>query len=629
MDDDYYQLQRQSAAIEQQNAELAEQNRLNAIAAKIQAEQVEIQAAQAKIQWEQLEVTRAAAKAQVIQNEQIIATMETQAAATQGVASVIERGQRAWAEVEMGKLQRLQKKDESEEFIQKQNKLIHLLWRRMEELDEAKKQTPGARFMLWNELQDERAEIAIDAVRDIDFLDRDHEVVKKLRNFINALIGEHPLLCYIAADYKGKINLAAQLQKQPSFRTFAENADAQILGELRRKYPELNIPNGDTYPQKSYNFVQDVTRLKNLCALLGLAGKENDEPAMLDVIMAAFATLAREVLAEEKWKTLPADPLPPAEADFYYYFYRDRFALAPQTPADVLQRVLNPLANYRKITARPIAELRRVKQQKRDEVAAVDNEIARIREAKRQAEERARREAERARREAEERERRRKEAEERARQEAKRRQQELARMRKRMRKTLIDGLFNLLNSGDPEIFPCVESKNEIQLDDTLLAKINVEDGNETIIMNVYGNRLQMLTGNIVHIWSWKDLAGEYDNFSYRAANMFLELFRQAYDVIPSPGFGHIRATLKKPLDAQYMYAVPIAIAVVIMLYVTQFFMGTLFYVLLIASFIAYLLLMPLKDFQKKNLEQRYKQVLDSPTVQSLLENELCIKYTEE
>ena len=165
MDDYNYELQRQTNAMERQNRELERQNQLAEVQARIgletynllgehfitQEKQTERQIA---MSWMQLEATQDVANS------------------TNNVAETIERGQRAWAEVEMAKLQRRQKKDESKEFSHAQEHKIYALWARLPELNEPA--TPGAEFMRLKGMRDELPDIAIDAVHDIAFLDRDN-----------------------------------------------------------------------------------------------------------------------------------------------------------------------------------------------------------------------------------------------------------------------------------------------------------------------------------------------------------------------------------------------------------------------------------------------------------------------
>lgn len=333
------------------------------------------------------------------------------------------------------------------------------------------------------------------------------------------------------------IAFAKQLQWQPFFRTFAENGAAHDLLELKKKSPELTIPNCDTFPQKSFNFVQDVSRLKKLCTILGNGALNNYE--IRAIVMSAF-NLNPVVFDEEQWATLnPKEMSTDAEEmRFYYRFYRNAYINIPDISANVLQLLLNRLAKFLKIDAISVEVLRRIEQQKRCEVAMIDNQLMEMEQAKRDEEERKERERlrqiemEQAKRDEEERKKQeqlRKEEEERRCQEAKRQNQRL----QQMKDDLVNTVFSLLNMRCGNITPCVSSPQAIKLDDTFLGYSNH--------IYIFGNRIQTLDieqiGNKIvyriRVFAWKWTAewdGRLDN---EAMNTFIGEFRKAKDILPS------------------------------------------------------------------------------------------------
>ncbi|MBP5232107.1 MAG: hypothetical protein J6333_01735 [Planctomycetes bacterium] len=528
MDDTDYYLRRRTEALERQNYALERQNALTELQNRINVAAIELQG-------EQLRVTRVAAQAQMLQNARMIDTMERQVAATQNaadaswevvnatreVADVIERGQRAWAQVELAKMERLQKKDAIEEFTHEQEHNIYALWKRMPEL-KTPPSTPGGKFMLWEEMRAARADIAIDAVHDIEYLDRDHEVGTKLRDFIVPLVNQYPLLTVVAADYPGQITLAKKLQKQTFFRTFADNDSASILQALREQFPELNIPDCATFPQKSFNFVQDVSRLKNLCALLGETVAK--DPKTQAIVMAA-SNLDSTIFSEEKWSAIGPTELSPLEASYYFRFYRNPKVLYDDaTSADALQRVLEPLASFLKLDIDPVEQLRRIERNKREEVAKINEEIQNIAEAKRRAEKDKRR-AEKE----EEQERLRKEEEKRRRAEEERENQR----RQQMKDGVVDALFKLLRNHHGGIKPCIQSKNAIKFDNRLLgcSKDTFIFGNRVEWCDFTNKKEEIIC--TVHIWTWKALAKRNGKFFHDERDAFVTEFRKAEEILPN------------------------------------------------------------------------------------------------
>lgn len=483
-------------------------------------EEIERQEAAVQLQAAQLRVAQEAAEAQMLQNAQIVAAMEEQSIANQELADLIERGQQAWAEAELVKAKLQQQKAEKEEFAREQCHKIHDLWQRLKELDMP--DTPGGKFMTWKGIVDGLRDIDVDAVHDIAFLDRDHEVRNRLSEFIVALITEYPEFAFIAHvdDYDNKTALAKRLQKQPFFRTFAESNDAHILLTLRRKYPELNIPNCDTYPQKRCNFVQDVMRLKNLCALLG-GNVENDPPTQT-IILSAF-NLDPAVFGEKEWADVPSEKLSNDEIRFYYRFYRNAKVYDYATSANALQHVFESLAKILKINAVSVERLRRVERVKLDEVVTINEEIKNIAEAKqRKEEERLRKEEEKRRRAEEEREKQR---------------------RQQMNDDLVDALFKLLRNHHGGIEPYIQSKNAIKFDNRLLGYSNNTyffgnrvlwyDFKKKIAPNNEGNILpDKITVCNIHVVTWKALVERDGNFFNDARDAFLKEFQKAKDILP-------------------------------------------------------------------------------------------------
>ncbi len=644
MEDEYR--QRQIDAIEQQSYEHARQNQLAAVQARLDTEMLALDrynpiapngqiVPPTVIDYE--EQVKDVLSPATVANHVINATNNV-AAATNHVANVLERGQRALVEVEMANLRRRKNKDESKEFSHAQEHKIYALWARLPKLNEPA--TPGAKLMLLEGMRDELADIAIDAVHDIAFLDRDNETKKIISDGFVAVLNESPELAFIATDYHEKIALAKRLQEQPRFASFADTTLAGRLRMLREKFPELKIPNDAAFPAKSRAFAQDVARLKNLCAFLGIAGKEKDEPAMMAIVMTAFPALAPAICGEEDWAAIPTAPLSPPEVDFYYRLFRDRLTFDAETPTDALERVLRPLAGYLAIDARSVANLRHAEDGKRREVADIDAEIEGIFAAQRLAEEKRERERQRQERAAKEAEEQAKREAERVRQEKERRRQEL----ERMEDDLIDALFTLL-SNCPTIESCIRDKSEIILDDTLLAR-----SHEGRVL-YFGNRVQWLAGKgddySIVIFSWRHAVETYlrtqpssmkgeplsEDEVFITTNVeimrFLKLFAVAGDVLPQidDGFDHCVVQLRLPLiRREHVASVVMALAALSSLY--GVLSGRVLFIVAVSLGLLFFggMYLIFDDLRRHWRHKRLLRLLNSPTVESLCSDELCEEF---
>lgn len=232
-------------------------------------------------------------------------------------------------------------KEKQEVFTKNQQNKIHNLSRRMPELSQVK--TPGGRVVLWHELLEEYAVIDVDAVSDIQYKNLHAKIWEKLQVYLLPVLARFPELLFIVEGYNEKLKLAEQLRDKPYFVSFAEVATAHTLTQLKQKFPELPIADCGSYPQKAFVFIEEVSRLKNLCATLMEDGLSNEDRDVVRKLLLPLFHLDKAVFSEKQWDKLPAVTLSKTECQFYYQQFKTKI-FDNRISAVAINVIIQPLA---------------------------------------------------------------------------------------------------------------------------------------------------------------------------------------------------------------------------------------------------------------------------------------------